>query len=403
MVILDIFVKRFLSKIVNCYCEECVGRSSLGSAPSIFSPTDIIYRNPCGCAECILCPDETKYKYSYRTYYEQECIKLCASKNPIYKIYTFQKENIFGSNWRIFKKLLDYDLLIKGNRIMKFKDLNTFDNKCSCIDCLHQYTCGYPKYKCYKCEPLPENNLIIEYIEKIWHAYIDTSIVKFKKKSKELDEENELKEIDIDEENILLLKNGMYRGKFNKSKIKWNRYNDGNEIIKKIDIFWICSDNNPNEFYKSRYIFLNMTKTEFIAKLYNYKGISIFTPSKDPLYPEIIFKICYYGEYKGYTLEQIYHNTAHIREPMLPIYMEGEGIAETIIDYRNYTNKEIIETFDKEMRDKIFKVLDMYCRNCHKYKGACLGHEYPERNEFENIYRRSSKRRFRKSPPKYED
>ena len=55
-----------------------------------------------------------------------------------------------------------------------------------------------------------------------------------------------------------------------------------------------------------------------------------------------------------------------------------------IIKYRNITNKEMKKSGNFDI-NTYNKVRDIWCYECEKYKGACLGHEYPDPDEFKFV------------------
>lgn len=136
-----------------------------------------------------------------------------------------------------------------------------------------------------------------------------------------------------------------------------------------------CFDRTLQEFNK-------IEKFQFSEREIFYDGKLVKSPSNEKLSDETIFKICYYGEYKGYT-SIIYGLNISIlvgifSKKRLRKFCIDVRHGETIIEFRGKTNEEIIKSHSLLWRNRIFAILDQWCYECEKYKGACRGHEILE-------------------------
>ena len=52
--------------------------------------------------------------------------------------------------------------------------------------------------------------------------------------------------------------------------------------------------------------------------------------------------------------------------------------------------------YSSYLRKHFYRVRDIWCYECNKYKGTCLGHIYPEPNEFKFIIKNKEEQNLAK-------
>ena len=119
----------------RCYCADCVGRSSRGTAPKIWTLNDKKLSNPDGCM-CIYCyirRDLLNYDIDFdkisgnfqNAFLKMYPLELAEKK---YKTYKFQKENIFADP-------AVHEELVEKNKVKYEPIIEIVEDKCDKIIC----------------------------------------------------------------------------------------------------------------------------------------------------------------------------------------------------------------------------------------------------------------------------
>ncbi len=379
--LLEFFTKRMLSKVINCYCADCVGRQPLGTAPRMFKERDLNLANPDGCM-CIYC--YAKHKCGAKTI--EECsdklreqitdeIILSVMIRDQYRTYIHQEGNIYDRT--AVRRVLEVrNKYPSNNPIMQFEDINTRDSTCWCADCILNGKWASEEF--------------VEFIDK-WYPQIGDSYHELDAITTQVDVRKIIWRKDYPSDNYI--RDGYYL-----FTIQDENHNYiygmihpfdicifGTKELKKVCCILRKSGNfNRNKTFRHDEITSkdNFVKNYDILIFLDVANILTYNNHPLPLTVESLgtellkttIKTCYYGEYRG--------NRAFINQEGSWEIISSEGaphddysIANIIIQHRGLTNEQIIKK--KFVRDP-FTILDQWCYECEKYKGACLGHSVLE-------------------------
>jgi hypothetical protein len=137
----QLFLQKYLNKLVNCYCADCVGLDTdIPRAPKLIYLDDHC-SDACMCADCVFFPliSEKWSNKQAQNYKREELLK----RSPQYRFYTWQEENIYGREFYISS--IDDDLLqmaglpTEVDSIIYFEELKTRRLTCMCLNCIAEF------------------------------------------------------------------------------------------------------------------------------------------------------------------------------------------------------------------------------------------------------------------------
>jgi hypothetical protein len=264
----QLFMQRYLNKLVNCYCADCVGYTeNIPTAPKLIELDD-------HCSESCLCADCMKFNID----------------------------------------------IIESHPIIEFKEINTTSLTCMCFNCV------------YEC---------------IANTFLDDMDMNIYKKVKKLGWKFNYNICGIN----IIEKKGVRIGVY-----EFKKYT-----------------------YSDDYCWIHLESDDFLyADLFqNY---------------DFVKKICYYKEYRGFKLN---YGDDEYEDEIIDVSSpcQDDSLANRIIVYRSFCNDDIsFRELSNEERQEYYSIIDQYCYECNKYKGACLGHEYPDQDEFKYVIKNKLKK-----------
>lgn len=341
----EILVKRFFKKIVRCYCYECVQE----------------YHNELGLTFTYKPNWKETALQLYFNNYINECSKYgkCSECDIKYEFNILNAISQWDGIWPYSYTLLKYELF----------DFNTNSLLCPCDDCVNNYYAGYITeddiawYETYiidKCRmddnygwiPIFTYNLICGHIDNILNGYIWDHYMDYRKNT-----------------------------------IEWK----SNELDTREYSCWCQDCIAPiNDSYKPPTISYPKVYVEngHIYALYADKKYKVCQPlSKIKLSLDIIQKIVYYKKYIGFIFKINYYNNKIYISNDIGTYHTGDDSRYKSVPYEyiiQYAIEDVSKLHDGD-REIYYKIIDQFCYECNKYKGACLGHVYPDIDEFKNI------------------
>jgi hypothetical protein len=334
---LETITKNNLKKIINCYCRECVGfKDLIPSAPEQIKINEIFTNEwTCICMGC--CDKKLAEIYGYVKFYENR-------KYFNEDKFKYNMMNKYGRSWFTSPRNSCIEPHFENDYVSKYL-INFYKlpkNQDEIDKIIQEYIDFCSKVVDIKCIYIHYN---VECCNSIQCYCLDENF--------EPKEDVEQIKVNINNINIIVYKDLKINGCLPYKQIKvWHEY------------YEVDGEDGGGYLYVEDMPYKEM-----------YNDI------------ELIKKICYYGEYSGYKL--IYTPLSKHSEYLGPTIINNfspcreDSFASKIIKYRNFDNN--FKKLSKQERNDYYSVIDQYCYECNKYRGACFGHDIPDEDEYKSI------------------